>query len=196
MADTDTSTAPAGDSLAALLSAVRSQVGSGERRLPPVDSWNPPHCGDIGLEIRADGSWWHEGVRITRQPLVELFATILRKDEDGQTYLVTPGEKVVVHVADAHFRGVRVDRHGSGTAQVISMLTNVGDLVAIGPACPLRVAVNPATREPRPYVRVRGRLDALLTRPAFYELADWGEERDGVLGVWSSGQFFKLDAVA
>lgn len=196
MADTNSPRPDAGDPLAAILAAARAACGAAERRLPPVETWHPPHCGDIGLEIRADGSWWHEGVRIARPALVGLFATILRKDADGQTYLVTPGEKVVVRVADAPFRAVRVDRHDAGAGQVISVLTNVGDLVAIGPECPLRVTVDPASREPRPYVRIRGRLEALFTRAAFYEMLEWGEERDGVFGIVSSGLFCPVDAVA
>ena len=66
--------------------------------------------GDIGLEIRRDGSWWQNGVRFSRDKLVRLFSTILRKDSDGY-YLVTPHEKVVVKVEDAPFVGVRADRH-------------------------------------------------------------------------------------
>jgi uncharacterized protein len=179
---------PPADALAAMLAEVRAlNAADGEtsegRRMPPVELWNPPDCGDIGMEIRADGSWWHAGTRIGRQPLIDLFATVLRKDEDGRTWLVTPGEKVIVHVADAHFRGIRVDLHRPGPDQVITL----------GPANPLRVSINPQTREPRPYVRVRGRLEALLTRAAFYELVGWGEERDGVFGVASQGLFFPVD---
>ena len=199
MSETDAPAGPltdpaATDPLAALLAGVRAASGKGERAIPPVERWNPPDCGDIGMEIRADGSWWHQGTRIGRQPLVDLFATVLRKDEDGRTWLVTPGEKVIVHVEDAHFRAIRVDRHGEGPAQIVSVLTNVGDLVALGPHNPLRVTVNPVTREPRPYVLVRGRLEALMTRAAFYELVGWSEERDGMVGIWSQGRFFAVDA--
>jgi uncharacterized protein len=202
---TDTATEPAlqsgppADALTAILAQVRALNAADNkapegRPMPPVELWNPPDCGDIGMEIRADGSWWHAGTRIGRQPLIDLFATVLRKDEDGRTWLVTPGEKVIVHVADAHFRGIRVDLHRPGPDQVITLLTNTGDAVALGPANPLRVSINPQTREPRPYVRVRGRLEALLTRAAFYELVEWGAERDGVFGVSSQGLFFPVDA--
>lgn len=186
---------PASSALEVLIGSVRAATGAGDplRRFPPVEAWNPPDCGDIGMEIRVDGSWWHAGSRITRQPLVDLFATVLRKDADGSTWLVTPHEKVPVHVADAAFRGVRVDREGAGEDQSVLVTTNLGDLVTIGPAHPLRVVIAPDTREPRPYVGVRGRLEALLTRAAFLELADWGVERDGAFGVWSDGHFFAID---
>ena len=86
-------------------------------KLPPVDSWNPQNCGDIDMSIRADGSWWHEGGRMNRERMVKMFSRILRKDEDGKTYLVTPYEKVVVDVEDAPFIAVRVDRAGAAGPQ-------------------------------------------------------------------------------
>jgi len=166
-----------------------------ERALPPVEMWNPPHCGDIGMEIRADGTWWHEKVRITRQPMIDLFSTILRKDEDGQTYLVTPGEKVVVHVADAHFLGTRVDRLDTSLGPSIVLTTNVGDQVVIGPHNPLWVEHDATTGEPRPYVRVRGRLDARVLRAPFYELVEWADLDGERLSLVSQGMVFDLGSV-
>ncbi len=168
--------------------------------LPPVEKWNPPYCGDIGMEIRADGSWWHEGTKFTRERLVRLFARILRKDADGVTYLVTPYEKVIVHVAEAPFRAVRVDVTGvPGRDQVLAFTTNLGDVTLAGPDAPLRVETKPETGEPAPFVLVRGRLEAKLTRAVFYELADMAvpdASAPGELGVWSSGLFFSLGRAA
>ena len=167
--------------------------------LPPVHLWNPQHCTDIQMEIRADGSWWHEGSRIGREKLVRLFSTILRKDEDGETYLVTPYEKVIVHVEDAPFLAVRVDRAGEqGPGQTLAFTTNLGDVALAGPDFPLRVETDPDTEEPSPYVLIRGRLEAKLTRPVFYELANMAEMNpDGsdTMGVWSRGQFFVIGRV-
>lgn len=102
--------------------------------LPPVEQWNPARSADIGMEIRADGSWWHEGGRINRERLVKLFARILRKDADGTTWLVTPHEKVIVQVADAPFLAVRVDRAGApGPEQELKFVTNLGDETLAGP---------------------------------------------------------------
>ncbi len=168
------------------------------RSLPPVDKWSPERSSDIDMEIRADGSWWHEGGRINRKKLVRLFSTILRKDEDGSIWLVTPYEKVVVHVEDAPFIAVRVDRAGeAGENQTLAFSTNVGDVVVAGPEHPIRVEIDPETGEPAPYILVRGRLEAKLARPVFYELADMAEADpdDGeTLGVWSDGVFFRLGA--
>lgn len=164
--------------------------------LPPVHLWNPEKCGDIGMEIRADGSWWHEGTRITRERLVRLFSRILRKDEDGVTYLVTPYEKVIVNVADAPFLAVRVDVAGPpGPDQALTFLTNLDYETTAGAEAPIRVETDPETGEPAPYVLVRGRLEAKLTRPAFYDLVELAVPApDGTprLGVWSRGVFFPL----
>lgn len=180
-------------SLEDVLASIQGQPG----KLPPVHLWNPEHCGDIDMEIRADGTWWHEGRPIRREQLVRLFSTILRKDEDGEHYLVTPHEKVVVHVADAPFIAVRVDRAGEpGPEQKLVFLTNVGDKVVAGPEAPLRVETDPATLEPAPYVRVRAGLEAKLARPVFYELAAMavpnGEDGGATLGVWSDDAFFPI----
>lgn len=165
-------------------------------KLPPVESWNPSHCGDIGMEIRADGSWWHAGGIIGRERLVKLFSRILRKDEDGETYLVTPYEKVIVHVEDAPFIAVRVDRAGEpGPDQVLAFATNLGDVTLAGSDSPLRIEIDPETGEPAPYVHVRGRLEAKLSRPVFYELANMAvpsPEDANKMGVWSQGAFFAL----
>jgi uncharacterized protein len=177
--------------LMAQLIALRDVHGH-ERGLPPVERWNPPICADIGMQIRTDGSWWHEGARITRQPLVDLFATVLRKDDDGQTWLVTPGEKIIVHVQDAHFLGIRADQITTSRGPSIAVTTNVGDLVVIGPENPLRVTTDPKTGEPRPYVRVRGNLEARILRAPFYELVEWAHERDGQYEIISQSTAFSL----
>jgi uncharacterized protein len=185
----------AGSDLNSFLAELARAAGANAARaLPPVEKWNPERCvNDAGFVIRTDGVWVHEGVRITRENLVRLFATILRTDDDGQTYLVTPGEKVRVVVEDAPFLGVRVDRQGQGADQAVAITTNMADVAVIGPANPLRLVIDPRTQEPRPYVLIRGRLEARLLRAAFYELVSWGEDGpDGGFGVWSGGMFWRL----
>jgi uncharacterized protein len=156
------------------------------RGLPPVHLWNPSNVGEIDIVIRKDGTWVHEGGVIGREALVRLFSTILRKDPDG-TWLVTPHEKLRIRVEDAPFVAVRVDREGDG----LRFLTNVGDEVVAGREHPIRIAAG-AGGEPRPYVLVRGGLEALITRPVFYELVELAEERGGELGLASAGAWFPL----
>ena len=179
------------DQLKATLQAMSGNA-KGERKLPPVDPWNPEHCADIGMEIRKDGSWWHEGTKFSREKLVLLFSTILRKDPDGSTYLVTPYEKVIVHVEDAAFLGVRVDIAESDGGPVILVTTNLGETVEVSADHPLRVETDPETLQPAPYVLIRGRLEAKLSRSAFYELVEAAEEADGELVFTSHGGTYSL----
>lgn len=158
----------------------------------PVERWDPPYCGDIGLKIRADGTWLYQGSPIGRLPLVKLFASVLRKDADGRTYLVTPTEKVDVAVADAPFLAVEMEVHGAGCDQELIFRTNVDDVVRCGPQHPLRFACQDQTGGLKPYLRVRGRLDALLTRALIYDLLELVVENGGRLGIWSGGAFFEV----
>lgn len=179
-------------SLEDLMSALSESTG--ERR--PVELWNPDYCGEIDIVIRKDGKWWHEGSEIKRLGLVKLFASVLRKDEDGVTYLVTPVEKLSIHVERAHFLAIRLDAKGEGEDQRLFFTTNLGDVIEVGTDTPLRVEIDPESGEPAPFINVWGRLDAALTRAVFYELVDLAVERDTdmgrQLGVWADGVFFTL----
>lgn len=196
MAEQDVKSSP--DTTMSLEETLKAILPDGKLsgKLPPVHLWNPEHCGDIGMEIRSDGSWWHEGSEIKRQRLVKTFSRILRKDPDEKIYLVTPYEKVIVHVEDAPFLAVRVDRAGEqGRDQTLAFLTNLDDVALAGPDLAIRVETDPETGEPSPYVKVRGELEAKMTRPVFYELVEMAEpsEKDAnVFGVWSQGVFFPL----
>lgn len=167
---------------------------AGERGLPPVHLWNPPHCGDIDIRIARDGVWFHEGTPIGREALVRLFSTILRRDPDG-FHLVTPVEKMRITVEDAPFIAVRVDRDG----EALRFQTNVGDEVVAGPDHAIRVVEDPLSGEPRPYLHVRQGLEALIARPVFYELVEMASERDTDEGrrfcVASNGAWFPVGPV-
>jgi uncharacterized protein len=162
------------------------------RTLPPVERWNPPHCGDIDIRIARDGTWFHQGSPIGRKELVRLFSTILRKDPDG-FHLVTPAEKMRITVEDAPFQAVLLAVDGEGAAQRLTFTTNVGDDAVAGPDNPIRVEIDPVTQEPRPYVHVRRGLEARIARAVYYQLADLAVPGDGgMLGVWSNGVYFPL----
>ena len=165
---------------------------AGDRKLPPVDQWQPRRVGVIDIRIRSDGRWLHEGSEIKRQRLVELFATILRLDADGYC-LVTPAEKLRIRVDDAPFVGVDMETAGEGRERRLILTTNVGDHVLVDAAHPITVEDNQG--EPRPYVEVRDGLRALIARSVFYRLVDLGEVRHGMLEVWSSGTRFVLGDV-
>lgn len=158
------------------LAALISRAARAGKGLPPVDRWNPPFCGDLDMEIRRDGTWFYMGTPIGRMPLVQLFSTVLRKDEDGRTYLVTPVERVGIRVEDAPFVAVEANVRGDAADRVITFRTNVGDVVEAGPQHPLRFVDEDETGGLKPYVLVRGRLEALIARPVMYELVEHGEE--------------------
>ena len=160
-----------------------------ERRLPPVESWNPDHCGDSEMRIARDGTWFHQGSPIGRPPMVRIFSTILRREADGSYVLVTPVEKLSIQVEDAPFSAVEVKAEGSGESATLAFRLNTGDLVVAGPDHPLRFA--PRDDGPHPYLHVRAGLEALIARSVWYELANLAIEAAGdVPGVWSGGIFF------
>jgi hypothetical protein len=163
----------------------------------PVERWNPPYCGDIGLRIRADGTWLYRDSPITRPALVKLFAGVLRKDADGRHYLVTPMEKIDIAVDDVPFLAAEMEVRGQGPAQSLIFRTNVDDIAEAGPEHPLRFALEPGSGGLKAYLLVRGRLEALVTRALIYDLADLAVESGGHgLGIWSGGTFFPLPAGA
>lgn len=187
-------TAAAAGGLAGLMARLGAEAGG--RGPAPVERWNPPFCGDIDMRIAADGTWFYCGTPIGREAMVRLFASVLRRDEDGHTYLVTPVEKCGITVDDVAFVAVEMQVEGEGRDRVIGLRTNVGDRLVVDADHPLRFVVDPANGGLKPYVRVRGRLEARLARPVLYELAALGEietvEGRDWFGVWSSGRFFAI----
>ena len=157
-----------------------------EKGLPPVHLWNPPFCGDLDMEIRADGTWFYQGTPIGRPAMVRLFSTILKREGDG-FFLVTPAEKVGIRVADAPF--VAVDAEIAPDA--VTFTTNVGDRVTAGPGN--RVTMRDTADEPRPYVHIRAGLEALIDRKTFYRLAAAATQDGGRSGIRSGGVFFALE---
>lgn len=175
------------------LFALEAKKASGGKGLPPVHLWNPEFCGDIDMHIKRDGSWDYMGSSISRPAMVRLFSTILRHDDDGKYYLVTPVEKVGIRVDDAPFVAVELRVEGEGQAQILHFRTNVDDVLVMDKDHPLRLEFS-SSGEPSPYILVRDRLEALITRSVYYELAEMVVELDGQYGVWSSGIFFALEA--
>ncbi|XYD08294.1 DUF1285 domain-containing protein [Methylobacterium sp. NMS12] len=170
-----------------------------KRGLPPVERWDPPYCGAIDIRIAADGTWFHNGSPIRREKLVKLFATILRREPDGRTVLVTPVESVGITVDDAAFVAVEMAVDGSGADRRVSFRTNVDDLVSVDAEHALRFEEAPDGAL-KPYLHVRRGLWALVTRALTYDLVDLAEERlvDGKpwLGLWAGGAFHTIAPVA
>ena len=174
---------------------VTTPAGKG---LPPVHLWNPPFCGDLDMRIAGDGTWFYMGTPIGRPALVRLFSTILKR-ENGKYFLVTPVEKVGIHVDDAPFVAVEMRKEGDERGALLRFRTNVDDWVDCDSDHRLCFEVG-AAGGLTPYLHVRADLWAKVTRALYYDLVDIGEERtiDGreMFGIQSAGKFFPMaDAV-
>ncbi len=178
----------------AALSGLREAAEARKRGPAPVHLWNPPYCGEIDMRIAGDGTWFYRGSPIGRASLVQLFASILRKDEDRYV-LVTPVERVGVTVDDAPFLCVEMGVSGAGGEQTLTFRTNVEDIVTVDAEHPLRFERG-AAEGIKPYVRVRGGLWALVKRALYYDLVALGKvERwrgEDWFGVRSGALFFPM----
>ena len=167
-----------------------------DKKLPPVDKWHPTNCGDSHMRIAADGTWFHEGRPIARPALVKLFSTILRREPDGRHVLVTPVEKLDIEVEDAAFVAVEATSEGTGRERRLGFRLNTDDYVIAGPGNRLRIDTA-ADGSPRPYVHIRGGLEALIARSVFYELVELALAEGGAeVGLWSCGTFFPFGSPA
>ena len=163
-----------------------------ERRLPPVNQWNPERCGDSHMRIARDGTWYHEGAPILRPAMVRLFSTVLRREPDGRHVLVTPVEKLDIEVEATAFRAIAMRVDGEGREQRIAFALDSGDAVILGKDHPLRIMDHEGGPSPR--LLVRHGLEAELSRAVYYELAELAlAEKSVQPGVWSNGAFFPLE---
>ncbi|WP_300974169.1 DUF1285 domain-containing protein [Sphingomonas sp. LHG3406-1] len=170
----------------ARLSLAEIEAAAAGRRRPPVERWDPPHCGHSGMKIDAEGRWWHDGRRIQRDALVRLFASVLRREPDGRHLLVTPVEKLDIDVELAALRVIAMTAEGDGRGATLAVQLNNGELLVVGKDHPIRM------EQGLPLLAVRGGLEASFERPVYYELAERAlAERPA--GIWSEGCFFPLE---
>ena len=163
-----------------------------DRSLPPVERWNPAHCGDSEMRIARDGTWYHQGQPIGRGAMVRLFASVLRREPDGSHVLVTPVEKLSIDVETTAFRALTMTMEGTGQARRIAFALDSGDAVIADRDHPLSVVET--IDGPSPRIAVRHGLEAELARPLYYELAEIAlAEGLDPPGVWSNGAFFPLE---
>lgn len=181
----------------AIMRLLKDEQGNMPKGLPPVHKWNPDFCGDIPMQIKANGQWFYMGTPIGRPALVKLFSSILRHDDDGCFYLITPVEKVRIVVDDAPFVATLVDKIDEDGVSYLRFTTLTEDVVIADAKHALWVKYD-EQGEPRPYIRVRDNLDALIARNVFYQLVEWAEvvelEGQSCYAVQSAGQWFKIAA--
>lgn len=184
---------PTPDHLAELIE--RHRTGPEPQASPKWD-FDPNAAEAFPFRIARDGTWYYHDSPIGRKELCKLFSSVLRRDGEGNFYLVTPAEQGRITVEDAPFTAVEVIASGDGPQRMVTFRTNLDHMVTAGSEHPIRIAEDAQTGEPSPYVLVRDDLEALILRPQFYELVDMAEEAESaggkVLGVWSGGVFFPL----
>lgn len=177
------------------LQAQLAEVEARQSR-PPIENWNPDYSGDIDIRIARNGDWLYQGEKMGREALVRLFSTILRREDDGEYYLVTPVEKWRIQVEDTPLLAHGLEVSGEGEDQLIRLTTNTGDEILVGEQHPLKVGSYPGSDEPRPVVALDHGLEARLVTAAFYELTRYVTEQPegdaNRVGVWSAGVFFEL----
>lgn len=150
-----------------------------KRSIPPLEQWHPKHCGAMDLLVKANGEWWHEGQLIKRQALVDLFSSVLWK-EQGKFYLKTPVEQIEIQVEDEPLFINQVDVVEIGQQNYIQLITTHQDIVIVDAEHP--IFMREYAGELRPYVHVRFGINALIQRAAFLHLVELGELSENAHG--------------
>lgn len=163
---------------------------SHKRSIPPLEQWQPKHCGTMDLKVKANGEWWHEGQLIKRQSLLDLFSTVLWK-ENGKFYLKTPVEQIEIEVEDEPLLVNQVDRVELDGLTYIQMTTTNQDVVIIDHDHP--IFMREYAGELRPYVHIRFGINALIQRSTFFHLVEMGQlienEKSKSVLLLKSGNF-------
>ncbi|WP_269620845.1 DUF1285 domain-containing protein [Zhongshania sp. BJYM1] len=176
--------------LTAIESLLRDQRGA-----PPIEKWHPELSGDIDIVITSDGRWIHEGGEIKRHKLVNLFASILRREKDGEYYLVTPVEKWRITVEDLPLQIIDFEVSELAEGRRIAVKTNVDMWLELGTVHPLKVVTDEATQEPKPAVVLEHGLEARINRACFYKLVELAECIDGQLVLKVGSENFELGRI-
>ena len=151
---------------------LKNAQSSHKRSIPPLDQWHPKHCGAMDLKVKANGEWWHEGQLIKRQSLIDLFSTVLWKD-DEKFYLKTPVEQIEIEVEDEPLFVSRVEQIQLDGLHYIQLSTTSQDVVIVDQEHP--IFIREFDGELRPYVHVRFGINALIQRASFFHLVEMGE---------------------
>ena len=151
---------------------LKNAQSSHKRSIPPLDQWHPKHCGAMDLKVKANGEWWHEGQLIKRQSLIDLFSTVLWKD-DEKFYLKTPVEQIEIEVEDEPLFVNQVDQVEINQQTFLQLTTTTQDVVIVDQEHP--IFMREFDGELRPYVHVRFGINALIQRASFFHLVEMGE---------------------
>ena len=167
-------------SLENLSSQLTTQKKGHKSTLPPVEQWNPPYCGEIDLQIKANGDWFYGGTIFKRLSLVKLFASVLIREvneENDDYFLVTPVEKVKISVEDAPFMLIQWQWLDDNKT-IMQGTTNLGDELIFDSEHPLTLADDGSL-----YIAVRRNLLAKVHRNVYYQWVDLANETKTEQGV-------------
>lgn len=151
---------------------LKNAQSSHKRSIPPLDQWHPKHCGAMDLKVKANGEWWHEGQLIKRQSMIDLFSTVLWK-EDGKFYLKTPVEQIEIEVEDEPLFVNQVDQVEINQQTFLQLTTTTQDVVIVDQEHP--IFMREFNGELRPYIHMRFGINALIQRASFFHLIEMGE---------------------
>jgi len=160
-------------SLEKLSSQISESNKEKSKKLPPIESWNPPYCGEIDMQIKRNGDWYFNGTIFKRLSLVKLFASVLLREVDDDLddyYLVTPVEKVKITVEDVPFVITQWDWQAENQ-KTMMVSTNLGDKFILDNEHPLTI-----TEDGDLYVTVRRNLLAKVHRNVYYQWVDLSKE--------------------
>ena len=154
------------------LERISKQLSEQQDKLPPVELWDPPYCGEMDMVIKADGRWFYQGGEISRQRLVKLFSTVLKK-QDGEYFLVTPVEKIKIQVEQLPFVITQWQWLDEARKDTMMLTTNLGDKVLLDADTQLQLNEDSSLQ-----VTVRRNLDAAIHRNVFYQWAEMAQIRE------------------
>jgi len=158
---------------------------------PPLHLWHPPLSGEIDIVIDKEGQWYHEGDAIKRASLIRLFASILRKEDDNEFYLVTPVEKWRISVALHPLRVTDVGRVQVEGKSILEVCLNTQRRVVISSQ---RALFMESAIDNVAAITLEHGLTALFSRAAWYRLVELGEEEGDAVVIKSGDYSFKLTA--
>tara|TARA_R110002167_G_scaffold7021_3_gene33069 strand:+ start:231 stop:779 length:549 start_codon:yes stop_codon:yes gene_type:complete len=179
-------------SLESISAQILNTEQSNEKKMPPVELWDPPFCGDIDLVIKSDGSWFYNGTIFKRLSLVKLFASVLKKEAE-KYFLVTPVEKIGIVVEDAPFLITQwqwLDEEKT----LMQVSSNLDDSFILSAEHPLELREDGGL-----YVTVRRNLPAKVHRNVYYQWVDLAKEESNKNGTelcfYSAEHRFSLGAL-
>ena len=151
------------------LTTISAQIKAHGKKIPPVELWDPEYCGEMDLQIKANGDWYYTGSIFKRPALVKLLSSVLKK-EANDYFLVTPVEKIKISVEDAPFvltQWLWQDE----TKTIMRVSNNVGDEFSLDETHPITLNAKGEL-----YVTVRRNLLAKVHRNVYYQWIDLATE--------------------